>query len=60
MLCWDLRLENDDLNEMFSILSEIEEVAYSQCSRENKRLVEKQYTKSGADVVAIFKDLSNF
>ena len=60
MLCWDLHLENDDLNEMFSILSEIEEVTYSQCSRENKHLVEKQYTKSGADVVVIFKDLSNF
>ena len=29
-------LENDDLNEMFPILSEIEEVTYSQWTWENK------------------------
>ena len=53
-------LENHDLNEVFSILSEIEEVTYSQWTRENKCWVKKQYTDSVADVVAIFKDLSNF
>ena len=34
-------VENDDLNEMFPILSEIKEVTYSQWTRENKRCVKK-------------------
>ena len=41
---------------MLPILSEIEELRYSQWTRENKQWVKKQYTDSGADVVAIFKD----
>ena len=53
-------LENDDLNEIFPILSEIEEATYSQRTKENKHWVKKQYTDSGADVVAIFNVLSNF
>ena len=34
--------EHDYLNEMFPILSEIEEVTYWQWTKENKRLVKKQ------------------
>ena len=45
---------------MFLILSEVEEVTYLQWAKENKFWVKKQYTDSGGDKVAIFKDLSNF
>ena len=53
---YPIYLENDYLNEMLPILSEIEKLRYSQWTRENKQWVKKQYTDSGADVVAIFKD----
>ena len=51
--------ENDNLNEILSILSKIEEITYSQWIREKESYVKREFVDTGAEVVTLFKELSN-
>ena len=51
--------ENDHLNEILSILSEIEEITYSKWIREKERYVKREFVDTGPEVVTLFKELSN-
>ena len=51
--------ENNNLNEIMSILSEIEEIIYSQWIREKKCYVKREFVDTDAEVVTLFKELSN-
>ena len=51
--------ENDNLNKILSILSEIDEIAYLHWIREKERYVKREFVDTGAEVVTLFKELSN-
>ena len=51
--------EDDNLNEILSILPETEEITYSQCTKEKKRYFKREFVDTGAEVVTPFKELSN-
>ena len=51
--------ENDNLNEISSILSEIEEITYSQWLKEKEHYFKREIVDTGAEIVTFFKELSN-
>ena len=51
--------ENDNLNEILSIISEIKEITYSQWARKKELYVKRKFFDTGAELVTLFKELSN-
>ena len=52
--------ENVNLNAHLPILSEIEEITYSQWVREKEIYVKRKFVDTGAETATHFKELSNF
>ena len=52
-------VQNDNLNKILSILSEIEGITYWQWIREKECYVKREFFDKVAEVVTLFKELSN-